>query len=347
MINRRRLGMACAVGLLLGCVSSVGGWDDSALLEAEPQLAAIPGQRIGDMTPYPAIEDGRLLLVACRYAEGGPVPVSVSVLGSGSGAGTASQAGPGRVADWAALAIGAVGDAVPGVELTMLREGEWTPGLMRVIEIVSIEDPEAEIPYGLADTLSECDVSRTQDSRNVIRGSLTRSEIRIRRLLRDQLGRARSASEAEWIGALMHELGHALGFAGHAAVGDSLVLLEESRLRALGRRALEGEPVPAPNLTALYSLAPGRILGEAEVSAQAREMMVAVEALVADRNARLGTATGPFASTGDQAARLVWRWAGGLRVELRFPFWRREIERGHSITVLPGEATRGALARAS
>jgi hypothetical protein len=218
---------------------------------------------------------------------------------------------------------------------------------VRVIEIVSIEDPEAEVPYGMADTLSECDVSRTRDSRNLIRGTLTRSEIRIRRLLRDQLGRARPATEAEWIGALMHELGHALGFAGHADVGDSLVLLEESRLRALGRRALEGEPVPAPNLTALYSLAPGRIVHEAKVSAQGLEWMEAVEVLVADRNARLGAATGPFASTGDQAARLVWRWAGGLRVELRFPFWRREIEQGHPITVLPGEVTRRALARAS
>ena len=37
--------------------------------------------------------------------------------------------------------------------------------------------------------------------------------------------RIHRATEAEWVGALMHELGHALGFAGHAAVGDSLVRL--------------------------------------------------------------------------------------------------------------------------
>jgi len=303
--------MTSALGLILGCVSSNAGWDVGALLEAEPQLAAIPGQRIGDMTPYPAIADGRLVLVACRYAKGPPVSVS----------GT----GPGWAADWAALAIAAVGEAIPGVELRMLREGEWMPEPGRLIEIASIEDADSEVPDGMADTLSECDV--------------------FRRVLRDPMGRARPASAAEWIGALMHELGHALGFAGHAAVGDSLVLLEESRLRALGRRALEGDRVPAPNLTALYSIAAGRILGEAEISGQGRQWIDAVEALVADRNSLLGSATGPVASTGDQAARLVWRWAGGLHAELRFPFWRREIEKGQSITVLPSEATRRALDR--
>jgi len=329
MIDRRLVSIATAAGLVAGCVSAVGGWDETALLEAEPQVAAIPGQRIGDLTPHPALVDGQLILVACRYADGRPVSVS--------------GRGPGWPSDWAALAVDAVDDAVPNVELMMLPTSDSRSGSETMIDIVSIEDPTSEVPNGMGDTLSECDVSRTHDPGVAIRGRLTRSEIRIRRATRDNAGRVRFASDAEWIGALMHELGHALGFTGHAALGDSLVLLEESRLRALGRRALGGQPVPAPNLEALYSIAPGRVLGGVEVSAKGREWIDAVAALVAARNARMGAATGPRASTGDREARLVWRWNGGVRAELRFPFWRREIRKGQLITVMPSEATLRAL----
>ncbi|MBJ22362.1 MAG: hypothetical protein CL933_23365 [Deltaproteobacteria bacterium] len=329
MIARRLIGPQIAIGLLAGCVSPVAGWDVAALLEAEPQLAAIAGQRIGDMTPHPALAEGRLLLVACRYAGHRPVTVSGS--------------GPGWPPEWGALAVDAVDHALSRIELTLLPADVALATSGRRIEIVSIEDLDAEAPSGMGDTLTECDVSETRDSRSPIRGWLLRSEIRIRRAMRDNAGRDRFASDAEWVGALMHELGHALGFVGHAAVGDSLVYLEESRLRALGRRALTGRPVPAPNLTALYSLAPGRVLGAVEASAKSRIWIEAVATLIAERNLRLGPAVGPIASTGDREARLVWRWAGGIVAELRFPFWRREIRNGQAITVVPGERTLRSL----
>lgn len=328
----RRLAVYCAIGLLAGCVSAVGGWDVDVLVQAEPQLATIPGQRIGDLTPHPALADGRLLLVACRYATDRPVRVSGS--------------GPGWPPEWAAVAIDAVARALPGIEFVTRPDGDSDLQTQPLIEIASIDDPHAEVPNGMGDTLSECDVSRITDSRLAIRGWLTKSVIRIRRAKRDQVGRVHSASDAEWVGTLMHELGHALGFTGHAAIGDSLVIRDVSRLRALGQRALAGQPVPAPNLTALYSIEPGRILGEVETSAKGRELVAAVVALVADRNARLGPAAGPLASAGDEAARLVWRWKGGLRAELRFPFWRREVGQGQPITVLASEATRRALGEA-
>ncbi len=333
MTAGRPMLVAIVAGLLAACVSPVGGWDVATLLEAEEQIAAIPDQRLGDMTPHPALVGGRLSLVACRYA--GDQPVRVSLRGSG----WPSERG--------ALAIGAVDEAVSGVALRISDDRESEPGIAPTIEITSIEDPDAEAPSGMADTLAECDVSRTSNSGAAVRGRLLRSKIRIRLSLRDRSGRVRLATDAEWVGALMHEMGHALGFAGHAAVGDSLVLLEESRLRALGRRALAGEPVPAPNLEALYEVSPGRVLGEVAVSPSGREWIDAVESLVSDRNRRLGPAIGPIASAGDRGARLLWRWPGGIGVELRFPFWRREIQMGHAITVLPSEATRRMLAAGS
>jgi hypothetical protein len=317
-----RVGALLCAGLMAGCVPLAGGWDVEGLLEAEPELTSIPDQRFGDMTPFPALVDGRLMLVACRYAGGNQ---SVLVLSSATG--------PQR--EWTSLVIDAVDQAIPGVELEVSLVLASDSNSDRRIEIRPIADFDAEVPKGMGDTLSECDVSRKPDSDSSVTGGLTRSVIRLREVVRDREGQIRSTTDVEWVAALLHELGHALGFSGHAAVGDSLVVLDENRLRRFAKKVLAKEPIPAPNLTALYSVEPGVVLGEAVVMPEGRRAIDAVERLVADRDQRLQRVAGPLASAGDQAARIVWRWAGGIEAELRFPSWRHEIRKGDPITVLP------------
>ena len=296
----------------------------SALLASRPDVAAIRGQRIGDLTPFPALDGERVLLVACRFGADGPVLVG----------GRDASAHP----EWLARAVAAVDLAVSGVSLRLEDEGEsGDPGRSR-IDIVAMDDPAAEAPLGLADTLTECDVARRAPGRPDVRGLLTRAEIRIRSTPRENAWRRAPLEAEEWIGALVHELGHALGFTGHPAFGDSLVLLEEGRLRAFGRRVLAGKRLPAPNLSALYALEPGQRLGEAQVTAAGRETIGRLSALVEARSERLGPALGPFASSGDRAARLLWRWPGGLQLELRFPFFSEELRSGRPLTVRPGPA---------
>ena len=68
-----------ALVALVACVSPTGGWDSASFVALHPEIAEIRGQRIGDLTPYPAIVDGQVAMVTCRFvAEGRPIPIAVS-----------------------------------------------------------------------------------------------------------------------------------------------------------------------------------------------------------------------------------------------------------------------------
>ena len=61
--------------LLVACAAARGGWEVAPVEARFPAVRAIPGQRLGDLTPYPAIEDGRVILEdAC---EDGAAPEGV------------------------------------------------------------------------------------------------------------------------------------------------------------------------------------------------------------------------------------------------------------------------------
>lgn len=319
------------------CVPGAGGFDVGALHAVEPQLEAISGQRIQDLSPFPALVGDRLLLVVCRFPTDSSVPVS------GSGLGWRP--------DWAQPAVAAVDAALPEISLA------WHPDLGTAgipeasaagasppsIRIVSVANARAASPVGLADTLVECDVGPRVNGRGRavsgeaaslgVRGQVVSAEVRMRTSRRDPRGYGRPVSQAAWTGALMHELGHALGFAGHVATGASLLVRDEQRLRAFGQRAVEGASVIAPSLRALYSIEPGRVLGHVEATEAGRAAISSARARVAEIEGRSGPAAGPFASVGDRSARLVWRWPAGETVELRFPDWSRRVRNGLEIIV--------------
>ena len=245
--------------LALACVPLRGGWDVDALVSKESAIAALEGQRLGDMLPFPALDGDGIALVACRYVEG----QSVRVYGGG----------PHWPGDWGRTAVRALNRSVEGVELVFEEDGGSIAKSRPSVEIVALEAIGGAGPVGLGDTLSECDVSpirpaspsATQVGKRAFRGVLVGAEIRMRRAQLDMSGQIREASAEEWVGALMHELAHSLGFAGHVAAGDSILVRDEMKIRAAGRRALDGEAignaVVDETLEALYRLRPGQLLG--------------------------------------------------------------------------------------
>jgi len=303
-------------GALLGlaaCAAPTGGWDSDALFERYPDVRAIEAQRLGDLTPYPAIVDGRVELVTCRFpATGQPVPVVIT--------------GEEWPSSWGAAALGAVEAALDSLSFARHR-ALAAPG----IRIRSIPDAGGTGPAGLADTRAECDVGPREGAVSGVRGLLVGSEIRIRRRVLGTWTQERAATAEDWLGAMLHELGHALGFQGHAAVGDSLVQLEQSRLRFLARRVLEGEPVAAPSLRALYALPPGTRLGVAALSPAARSVVAGVLQEVEERTRSAGAPVASRALVGDRHARITWRWSDGASVVLRFPDWSASLRWGREV----------------
>lgn len=314
-MTSRRLLVSAWLGLL-GCVAPMGGWDSAALLARFPEIEAIPGQRLGDLTPYPALVDGRVAMVACRFERPEPsIPVVIS--------------GEDWPSSWGASALDAVDAAVPAVSFERQGGAPVSPG----IHIRSMSAAGGAGPAGLADTRAECDVAASDGAGTEIRGTLVRSEIRIRRRVLGTWTRERAATAEDWVGAMLHELGHALGFQGHAAVGASLVQLEQSRLRALGRRVLEGAPVAAPNVRALYALAPGTRLGVARLSPSSRSIVAEVVDELAERTRVYGPPVASRSVVGDRHARLVWRWQEGGAIVLQFPSWSESLRWGREVEV--------------
>jgi hypothetical protein len=331
-------GLSVAMILVaMACVPPRGGWDIERLVAAESSIAALEGQRLGDMLPFPALDGERIVLLACRFAPNERV--------------TVRGGGPQWPSDWGAAAVRALDRSVEAVELVLESDDDVARRIRPKIEIVTIQAVGGEGPRGLGDTLTECDVSPVPSTSRkplrTYRGVLVGAEIRMRRTQLDLASQIRNASAEEWVGALMHELAHGLGFAGHAAVGRSILVRDESRIRAAGRRALTAIFTHDETLEALYRLRPGQRLGSRRVNDAGASWLVEIEKLVRARVSNGRAVVGMFSSVGDKEARLVWRHSDGSQLGIRMPHWRRELRSGSTITVRPDRTTRRRVAIAA
>jgi hypothetical protein len=311
------------------------------------------------MTPFPAWLEGRLLLVACRWPTASADPVRVPVLMRVEGEETRAwlRAGVTSVDEGLAslsleLSLESEDDRVPrpsaaerGAE-SEVEEGAASHVAghsFHGITIVGVEADTPDGPTGVADTLVVCDVSGGEGWPARARGELVSAEVRIRRARLDAIGRAQPLFAEEWVGALMHELGHALGFEGHVAHGESILVLEQGDLRAAGRRALAGRATASASLAALYHLEPGTILGAVELTSASlawlERLMLGLQALE-----RSGVEiSGPFAGVGDRHGQLEWRSKDGRRFRIRLPQWSRQLREGAPIIAIPDAKTRAWL----
>lgn len=322
------------LAVTVACVPPRGGWDSAALVRETSGLRSLAGQRLGDMVPFPALVQEqdrsappRLALVACRFAAGTTLRIRAD--------------GPGWNEPVGAAALAALAHALEGLGLSLER----TTASPAEIEIRAYEGEVADAPEGLGDTLVECDVSSEAAGAGTPapRGLVRRAEIRMRRSGVDAAGLIQRASDESWIGALLHELAHALGFSGHAATGHSLLVRDESRLREIGRAVLKGEPLSDPTLAALYQLQPGRILGERALTPGGEAWLLALLRLDAKHEAAGNRRTALVASVGDREARLVFRYADGSGFGLRFPAWAARLRDGGELLAVPDRAALAAM----
>ncbi len=158
----------------------------------------------------------------------------------------------------------------------------------------------------------------------------------------DWRGRERELSPGEFAGTLFHELGHALGFQGHArGEGDPMARSVDATRRA-GARVLRGEDVQSAALRALYARPSGTVLREARTSRWRSEEVDRMAALAARK--RLD---GPFLRVGDASARVFWRDASGEEYGFLIPNLAETLGDPTRILVIPEAGARRLLPRRS
>jgi len=318
--HRSRLKRAAVLALaaLLGC----GG---GALVEAHPELRAIDGQRLDDANPYVLATQGRVAFFHCRWPDGAAIPLSLPP----DATETERRAIDAAVRAWEGAGLGvrfAPVDAAPnGIELRLIGG---------TVDTAAGQDT--------GNTVADCAIAPlAEQSGGAIAGAtLAAAKIRIARVTNpDTQGHQRPLSEAELAGAVLHELGHALGFQGHAHHGDTVMVRETEKVARLGKSVLQGGGWYDASLRALYRLPSGTVVGGGPVDRCHTDLVDRMAAL-AEKNGLAG----PFARTGESAGRLFWRDAEGREFGLVLARVREARRDPSRLVVLPERRVRESLA---
>jgi hypothetical protein len=154
-----------------------------------------------------------------------------------------------------------------------------------------------------------------------LEAQLVHARVLLRRSMPDVRGREIDMADAEWLGAVLHELGHALGFQGHERAGNGIMVREVERVLAQGREVLEGEPLHAPSLVALYRMPTGTVIARPALPQGYTAAIDRLSELAAEKGYR-----GPLVRVGDTAARIAWLDERGRMVEMYLPEIRAALE---------------------
>lgn len=283
--------MRSALGLVLALALGCGrAFDVEALEASHPELAAL-SHRLGDTTPYLLPASGELVYFLCRWPDAAVIPVLLP-----PDADAAERIDIETVLEaWAAAGLG-------------VRFGPPEPG--RGMELVFAED---ELPPGwgprAATAVADCAVDPAvlaDPAGDVIAARLVSASIHLSRKGRNAVGLEVAWSREERMGALLHEVGHALGFQGHVQRGASVMTASVEEVRKSGRRLLAGEPIDDASLRALYAVPTGNVLARARVGPRRTAPVDRLLAIAQSRGFE-----GPFAQVGDRVARVLWRDALG------------------------------------
>lgn len=295
---------AALLGLLgLGCAT---------LLAPDP---------LGALHPFVWPAAGRVELFTCRWRRAAPLRVSLE----GARGAQDRRAVAAALAAWEEAGIG--------------------------VRFRSVTPPQAQIRIHLLDrplqraggreaagrTQADCLVPAGR----VARAHLVAADVEVSTVVGpDWRDHVRPASPAELAGTVLHELGHALGFAGHPASGDPMVLESEAD-RRFGRRILAGRPVHSAALSALYALPSGTVLVRSPVDAWRTEVVDRLRAIASREGAQ-----GPFARAGDTAAAVFWREPDGALLEVLVPELASLRRDPRQVLPVPGPRARALLAAA-
>ena len=266
--------------------------------------------------PYVWAAAGQVELLTCRWSGAAPIGVWL-----------APDASPAeeQLLDAVLRSLEGVG---AGVRFLRVRGSSGAS-----ITVGFVAAPVASAEGGLARARSTTDCRLDTGGEHA---ALVSAAIEVARSMPD----GRPLASEELAGALLHELGHALGFAGHAVgADDPLAAAPEAAVRA-GRRALAGEQVESAALAALYARPSGDVL--------ARQAVEAWRTQEVDRLARLAARSGvegPYLRAGGEAGRIFWRDASGREWGFLVPDLAALSRDPSGLLLLPEMATRGALPR--
>ncbi len=288
-------GLACAsaAAALLGCANRV--WSGDELAARFPELAAHPGHRLVELHPYVLPFDAEVWLFTCRWTTEAPVGVWISAAFEEA----EREVVRGALRAWEGAGL--------GIRFGEVRADEAS------IHIERAEEPvERAAGPGAGRAVVDCALDLTGSySTERLPASLVAARVELAfGAGEDALGRPRAHPPEELLGAALHELGHALGFQGHAVRGETILRRMPETVRARAARVLAGEPFADATLAALYALPSGSVLARVPVDAW-RTNLVDRMAVTASR---AGLA-GPFVRVGDAAARVWWREETGRRDE--------------------------------
>jgi hypothetical protein len=312
---RARAAWAAYLILAEGCAGPGGGWDYSALPGELAETPAVRNSRLFDSAPHLVPWDGGLVLFLCRWSGAEPIPVSLPP------------------------------DADPR-ELRILREAleAWSAaGLgVRFREVVP-EEARLEIrfvssgkgsPRGTGDALADCAIEyeggRAVVGKGRVQAELVWASIHLVRRSQDPLGRLVLLDDDELLGAVLHEMGHALGYSAHPVQGASIMQRTTDEVRKMGARVAAGGRLAAPNLEALYALPSGVIVGEVRPPSESMDRFRRFES-----NARGVGLAGPYSRVGDRRARYFYRDARGKPFALSVQGWPRVITDPQKIVFEP------------
>ncbi len=331
MPNRRPLSRtleAFGFGLLVlvtvpGCAPSLGGWEVTDLSEEQGSLPVVRDSRLSDSPPHMAPYGEGLVLFLCRWSVQQPIPVSLP-----------PDADP-RELRILRLALKAWSSAGIGVAFREVEPAEAR------LELRFVSAGPGS-PTGSGNALADCAIA-TEGGRVVLREGRVPAEIRwasiyLNRQERDALGRPVALGDDQLLGTVLHELGHALGYAAHPVLGASIMQRTTDEVRKLGARVAGGAAFSDPNLSALYALPRGVVVGELKLSPAEVGLFARFDA-----EARAYGLEGPYSRVGDVRARYFYRGAGGVPFALRLSTWREDIVQPGRLGVEPNAAAAGLL----
>lgn len=315
---RRWLAVLVGGGVALACG---GGWDVEALEARYPSLAAAGSHRLGDATPYLLPLDDELTLFLCRWRAEFPLRVALP-----------SAATP---AERALLerALSAWESAVAGLAFE---------------RVASASDAEIEIHFGTpdsrrsAETGADCAVDlEVAWGGAVLAAHLVAAHVALRRSETDWRGREIALNEEELLGSALHEMGHALGFQGHARRGRTIMVRSVDDVRLAARRLLAGEPFRDAAVAALYRVPSGSVVGRRALPAGRTDPLDRLRS-----TARAIRLAGPVVRVGDRGARIAWHGASGVPYGFFVP-QLRDVLRDSSDLILVPTASVTALQEAA
>jgi hypothetical protein len=322
---RERVVATLALGAMLATACSSGARHDD-LIGRFPKLASIDGQRLADANPYPLPLAGRLTFFLCRWPTEQPIPV---VLPSDA------SADERRAIETALHAWEGAGLGLRFSEVERADAGVDIGFVSGTVDTAAGQDT--------ANTVVDCRVAPASQQRGArVEGAeLVRARIRIARITnQDTQGHQRPLSAAELTGTALHELGHALGFQGHARQGDTVMVRETERIARAGKGVLAGDGFRDPSLRALYALPSGAVVASAPID-RCRTDLVDRMARVAEEN----HLDGPFVRVGESAGRIFWRDDKGTEYGLVIAKVREALRDPAKLLVVPESRVRGSLAR--